>query len=86
MATIEISNATPTKGGLLRLTFTLDMGNSRLIMSGFRYDPEGDELHPPTFIGRRGGHLATVEAHGELYTKMLEMARDAYREQSDARE
>ena len=83
MATIEITNATLTRGGLLRLTFALVMDNSTLIMSGFRYDPEADVLRPPTFVGRRGGHLATVEARGQLDAKMLEMARDAYRQHTE---
>ena len=43
-----------------------------------RFKPESNELFPPSFMGRKGGHLPTVEAKGELATKIAELARNIY--------
>lgn len=78
--TIEIIGTKPTRNGQLRLTFLLKMDNSKLTLSGFRYDPEQSRLLPPSFMGRRGARLPIVEAHGELARVMLAAAHDAYSE------
>lgn len=57
-----------------------ELGNSKLTLSGYRYDPERGGLLPPSFMGRRGARLPIVEVHGELARVMLETARDAFRE------
>ncbi len=43
-----------------------------------RFKPESKELLPPSFLGRKGGRVPTVEAKGELAAKMAEMARNIY--------
>lgn len=82
IASLEITKAKPTRNGQLRLTFLLELGNSKLTLSGYRYDPERARLLPPSFMGRRGARLPIVEAHGELARAMLEAAQDTYRERA----
>ncbi len=84
MATLQIIKAKTTKNGLLRLTFAIEWENSRLVVDGFRYNPEDDELLVPSFVGRKGGQVPTVQVKGELGVKMLELARNAYSENGKA--
>ena len=77
---IEITNVALLEDERLRLTFTLSTADGEIVVSGFRYSPETDELLPPSFVGRRGGRLRTVEVHGELADRMHEEARELYAE------
>ncbi len=45
-----------------------------------RFKPESKELFPPSFMGRRGGRVATVEVRGELAAVMLQMVKETYSE------
>ena len=78
MPHIQITHSKYTKAGLLRLTFLIQLGESQLVLSGYRYKPETCELLPPSFMGRNGGRVATVEARGELAEVMLRMVRETY--------
>ena len=78
MPHIQITHAKHTKAGLIRLTFLIQLGESQLVLSGYRYKPETGELFPPSFMGRNGGRVATVEARGELAEVMQQMVKDAY--------
>ena len=78
MPHIQITHAKHTKAGLIRLTFLIQLGESQLVLSGYRYNPETGELFPPSFMGRNGGRVATVEVEGELAAVMLRMVKDAY--------
>ena len=78
MAHITITHAKPTKAGLLRLTFFIELGQSQLVLSGYRYNPETGDLFPPSFMGRNGGRVATVEVEGELAEVMQRMVREIY--------
>ena len=59
---------------------TLDVHalEQRLVDRIIRIKPESKELLPPSFLGRKGGRVPTVEAKGELAAKMAEMARNIY--------
>ena len=78
MPHIKITHAKHTKAGLIRLTFLIQLGESQLVLSGYRYKPETGELFPPSFMGRNGGRVATVEARGDLARVMLRMVRETY--------
>ena len=78
MSHIQIIRAKPTKAGLLRLTFLIELGESQLVLSGYRYKPETGELFPPSFMGRNGGRVATVEARGDLARVMQQMVQETY--------
>jgi len=80
MATLQIIKTKTTKNGLLRLTFAIEWENSRLVVDGFRYNPEDDALLVPSFAGRKGGQVPTVQVKGELGVKMVQLARKAYSE------
>ncbi len=84
MATLEITKAKTTKDGLLRLTYAIEWESSRLVVDGFRYNPEEDELLVPSFAGRNRGQLPTVQVKAELSGKMVELARNAYSENEKA--
>ena len=78
MPHIQITHAKHTKAGLIRLTFLIQLGESQLVLSGYRYKPETGDLFPPSFMGRNGGRVATVEARGDLARVMLRMVRETY--------
>ena len=78
MPHIQITHTKLTKAGLIRLTFLIEMGESQLVLSGYRYKPETGELFPPSFMRRNGGRVATVEARGDLARVMLRMVRETY--------
>ncbi len=59
-------------------TIDLDALEQRLVDRIIRFKPESKELLPPSFLGRKGGRVPTVEAKGELAAKMAEMARNIY--------
>ncbi len=80
MPHIKITHAKHTKAGLIRLTFLIQLGESQLFLSGYRYKPETGELFPPSFMGRNGGRIPTVEARGELAEVIQRMVKDAYSE------
>ncbi len=84
MATLEITKAKTTKNGLLRLTYAIEWKSSRLVVDGFRYNPGDDELLVPSFAGRKGGQVPTVQVKGELGVKMAEFGRNAYSENGEA--
>ena len=80
MATLEIIKTKTTKNGLLRLTFAIEWENSRLVVGGFRYNPETNKLLSPTFTGRNGGKVPLVKVEGELGEAMNGMVRNYYSE------
>ena len=66
-------------------TLDIDPLEQDLVDRIIRFKPESKELLPPSFLGRKGGRVPTVEAKGELATKMAELARNIYFENGKPR-
>ncbi len=47
-------------------TIDLDAVERGLLDRIIRFKPESKELLPPSFMGRKGGRVPTVEAKGEM--------------------
>ena len=75
---IEITKATVLEDERLRLEFALSTPEGNIVVRGFRYLPETDELLAPAFRGRRGGYLKTIVVDGEIADRMHQEARELY--------